>query len=283
MLEVMNDLDVDVVYKLFEECGQKPKEFLNDRYKNYVSYAINGEALSNITTSEAIVHVAGLDLRANVIKNAISKDSLDLAESFKGVFDISAHKELLTVAPNSFEAYFKEYVKISKLAAYHFERHDFPYKLVGDIRHDIKKEELLALYKRFGKHFKTYIKRDLSSFEDLKNVSGLYQNDRLLAYMIYQIKIDEVVIEELIYEDLKSLLVMISYALSLKSNVELKLSSSENIGRYLKTAPSLSDDLIVTINDLELYNRLFKIEAKTIKEAIDKTFKGPIYMRSYLL
>ena len=283
MLEVMNEERLSDVERLFVECDRKKGDLLSKRYLNYVSYNLNGEPLSNITCAKTIIHVGGYDLKANVIKNALSKDSLDLRDSFKKVFDISAHQELLTIAPINFEAYFDEYEKISKTATYHFERLDFPYKLNGDIRHDVDKSELLRLYLRFGKHFKTYLKRDLKNYNDLKNVSGLYQNGRLSAYMIYQIKIDEVVIDELVYEDLRALLTLVSYALTLKSRVELNLSSNENISRFLKSSPSLSDDLILKINDLELYKRLFKIEEGDMKEAIEKTFSNPVYIKSYLL
>ena len=283
MLEIMDETKTNDVMELFAACNQKAGDFLKERYLNYVSYAINEEALSNITCTKALVHVKDYDLKANVIVNAVSKDSLDLADSFKKVFDISAHQELLTIAPSSFEAYFDEYEKISKTAIYRFERHSFPYKLEGDIRHDIDKAELLKLYLGFGRHFKTFLKRDSANYSELKNVSGLYQNERLSAYMIYQIKLDEVVIDELIYEDLRSLLTLVSYALTLKSNVELHLSDGENIARFLKTSPSLSDDLIIKINDLELYKRLFKIEAKDMHEALAKTFCSPLYLKGYLL
>ncbi|MFI3284554.1 MAG: GNAT family N-acetyltransferase, partial [Erysipelotrichaceae bacterium] len=90
---------------------------------------------------------------------------------------------------------------------------------------------------------------------------------------------DCIVIDEIIYYDVKTLLKLINLALKIKPKVILHVSFAEPLERIFKQAPCKEYGYtMMRINNLDLFNRLYETNIHSTLEAIEG-IKKPLFLK----
>lgn len=141
------------------------------------------------------------------------------------------------------------------------------------------------VYQRFAQRFDCYYDRDETYYKKLLQrieVEGLkvcmYQNtDGIVdGYAIYSELDDGIEVKEVIYMDSKSLCHMLRYAIGYNPFISIEVSEAERLDKIFKlSVPRSHASVMVRINDVKLYNKLFNCNVKSSKD-IKNQLKKPI-------
>ncbi|MCF0109870.1 MAG: GNAT family N-acetyltransferase [Erysipelotrichaceae bacterium] len=205
------------------------------------------------------------------------------------VSDEISHTELLTLARANEEAFYR---------AYGFETLYYR-KKVTITRDDLSRlsnegividppvDDMLNLYARFSHRFNGFMIRDRAYYENLKmavgarrgKIVGYYDDQGLIeAYSILVPKGKELDVEEVIYMDSKSLYKMLNVALQQRQIVHVHVGSEEQLEVLLPQAKvEKYGYIMVRLNNLELFNRLFQSDVTGVGELAQLSDK-PLYM-----
>ncbi|MEG2171506.1 MAG: GNAT family N-acetyltransferase [Erysipelotrichaceae bacterium] len=142
---------------------------------------------------------------------------------------------------------------------------------------NVKAEDLLELYLRYTKHFDGYLTRDEAYFEQLIECSKLSNyglcaylspHNQIDGYAFYEIVHNEVVIKEIIYMESIALLKLMKQVIGNHSNMEVIVSQSEKLEKVIPLLiPKKMSYMMARINNYDLFNKLYNVEVKNVKEA----------------
>lgn len=178
--------------------------------------------------------------------------------------------------------YFQKYYTISS-------RHLLKINLNG-VSIDTSKDELLYVYDQYKKHFDGYLKRDRKYFDLLLQRSKIegngicvYRNKlhKIEGYAFYEMVNREVVVKEIIYVDSLALMKMLKYMIKDEDHINVYVSQSEQLEKIfpLIIAKKLAY-MMVRINNYELFNKLYNVEVKNVKEAYN-LLKKPLFLHEF--
>lgn len=147
-------------------------------------------------------------------------------------------------------------------------------------------EDMLKVYAKFAKRFHGFMIRDYSYFKQLElqckatnsQIVCVYEKGLMKGYGILQQFEQHVLIEELIYLDLKTLYKILSLALKVKPKVELVVSKHEQLDRVFNMEGELFGYTMARIHDYELFNQLFNSQVSSVQEAFALVDK-PLFLR----
>lgn len=254
------------------------------------------------TLDETIISSASIYHHAYMIHNQILRVSMILGvntleayrhqghmqELMKAIIDDLSHQELITMIqaynPKIYEQF--GFKTIYHQNRYVFDKKDFVGFIFGKIKDITDTEDLLKAYGSFVSHFQGYHVRFLKDFslllkkleyEDSKIIG--YYEDEIKGYCIYHIYDDHIYVEEMIYEDLKTFISLLDYLFTIRDIVEVYLSKSEEIDKYIKVkTKEIKPYTMARINDIDLFNRLYHSDIKDVTEAFKLSDKA-LYMR----
>lgn len=255
-------------------CNDKDIMSVGCRSKHV--YMINGKALKG-----SFIYGIATDkqYRNNGFMNKILTNMIDQAQ----------YQELITFIqgydPKIYEKYGFE--PIYYKTKYTLEKSKNTIYNIDSCTDHVSNNDLLSLYINIMKRFNGYMIRDLNYYElykqELKsqngNIIATYDKDKITGYMSVIKKGQEITIEECLYLDAKSLLILLSFAFRLAPKVYLNLTIYENVESLFNFSnKQVYPDTLMRINDLSLFNKLYEIEAKDLKDAMN-LFKKPLFIR----
>lgn len=149
-----------------------------------------------------------------------------------------------------------------------------------------KASDLLKIYAQFCKRFNGFCVRSQADFEQL--LSGLImQNAKIIAYQengvlkgyaLCRLENKVVYIDECIYFDSTTLLKLLNVALQQRPTVYLRVSEHENLSvLFPKCEEIFYDYMMVKVNDISLFNRLYNANIQSTADFINLS-KKPMYL-----
>ncbi|MEG0238947.1 GNAT family N-acetyltransferase [Anaerorhabdus sp.] len=156
--------------------------------------------------------------------------------------------------------------------------------------YNVSSEDMLQLYATFVKRFNGYYIRDVKNFNQMKKESAAqggkilgYYNEKghLQAYAVCLFTNKEVVMEECIYLNSLALTKLINLALQIRGIVKVHTSEVEDL-RILYPGVEVKDYgfTMARVNDFDLFNRLYQVNATTIDEVFASSGR-PLYMNEF--
>lgn len=165
---------------------------------------------------------------------------------------------------------------IYERSIYSLEPSQVPVLSPSGVNYKVEESDLLALYKKFIKHFDGTIRRDLEDFKRLSleitaqggKIIGFINNNVLEAYACILFENGKVIIDEVVYLNANALLKLLNSITSINKPIEIRVSPKENLKKILPLA-SVENDVytFVRLNDAKLFNELYKVNVSTAKEA----------------
>lgn len=208
------------------------------------------------------------------------------------VMDEVNHQELITLVqaydPTLYEKYGFEMMYYHKETT--FTRNDVQKVSNEGCSYLIHSEDMLRLYASFVKRFNGFYIRDRAYFDRLKEEIKAQQG-KIIAYYNAKQQLEgyatclfhnnEVVFEECIYMNSIALTKLINLALQIKPIVKVNTSQVEDL-RFLFPNVEVQDVgfTMARINDMELFNRLYQVQATSIAEAFASSGK-PLFMNEF--
>lgn len=211
-----------------------------------------------------------------------------MKELMMTLLDILAHQELVTMIqaydPKFYEAFGFETLYYRK--KYYITKDNFKITETKGMSENIILDDCLKAYALFVKHFNAYKLRSIDDFSLIlkeneildKYMVSVYDGSQIKGYFIFRLDKNQLIIEECIYLDTKTLTKIISYALKVADEVVLELSDNEDIEKlYGPLKSEVNQYTMVKINDYALFNKLYETDVKNVKEAFSLVNK-PLYM-----
>lgn len=151
-------------------------------------------------------------------------------------------------------------------------------------------KELLAIYRKFILRFDGCYIRDEHYYETLlkellleQKKLCVYRNshNEVMGYIIYQKKKQDIIIQEAIYVESVVLKRLLKKALGMEKEVTVMVSMCERLEKIFPMAiPKKQPYMMARINNYELFNKLYNVKVKNVKEAF-AILKKPLWCHEY--
>ena len=151
-------------------------------------------------------------------------------------------------------------------------------------------EDLKEAYDTFVVHFDSYLIKDLEYFEKKLNVLKVMNyeiyvtrnsKNSIVGYIVYNYIDGELEVVKVVYEDTLALLTLLNQAMGMNSHIYVTVSLNESLERVFETIDyEIKSDVLMRINDLELFARLYNSQCQTLTEFLDKN-QRPLYLGFY--
>ncbi len=298
MISKASGLDKQEVYRMWktifaDDDGGYTDFYFKTYYRNQETFVkkIQDEVVGCLSKHPHAIMLHGRMLRCSMIVGVAVKPQWRgrgfMRELMETALDEADHQELITMIqayqPSLYEPFGFETV---------YRRRNWTIRRteVRRIRPDVTTllfpKDCLKLYGQFVSRFNGYVIRDLNYFETLmKEVEAengkmiaYYHERQIEGYAALYLENGRIVIRECLYLHSTALLHMVNYALSLKPEITLQVSGSENLSRIFPY--STYEEVgytMVRLNNPELFNRLYNSQVTTAKEAMMLLDK-PLYM-----
>lgn len=208
-------------------------------------------------------------------KRGIMRDLMEI------VLDDCSNNHLLTFLeasnPKIFERYGFEVINERKRYTI-YAKEMLKYSTKG-VDEGFTPEDLMQVYRRFAKHFDCYYDRDVNYYANMMayaHYKGMRicvyrdENEEVKGYALFDEMDDGVEIKEIMYEDTKSLCRMIRYAIGYNPFITVEVSSAERLEKVFKLSiPRSRNAVMVRINNLKLFNKLYNSNIKNVKDLKD--------------
>lgn len=288
MIRYAKKEDLPILKKLWDEYfGFDGLEF-NEFFFKYIYPDVKQYLL---TQEDEIVSIASTIPQTIILNKKLLKTSLICGvltlEKFQGqgkmrklmelILDHLSHQELVTLIeaynPTIYQSFGFELVYTRRK---YFVDKRFKCSLKQCL--EFNPRDLLKVYAGFMKHFNAYKVRSIKDFQlILKQVEYesniVVVNDEkgeISGYAIYQLKDDIAFIEEIIYLNKKSFESLLALIQTQALKLELNVSNNERFDRIYGFNFIDYGYGLARINDYELFNRLYKKDIKSAKEAFGK-------------
>lgn len=151
----------------------------------------------------------------------------------------------------------------------------------------VSAQDLHALYERFTAHFTGYVKRSVKDFSLLQHevasqkgqILGVYEDNHLEAYGVVFFEPKQIIVDEVVYTNAKSLVKLLNALSNLNLPIELRVSEKETLQKLFPHAQIKQEVYtFAKLNDAKLFNELYKSNVKTVTEAFFIAEK-PLWIR----
>ncbi|NLW28637.1 MAG: hypothetical protein GXY98_01855, partial [Erysipelothrix sp.] len=87
----------------------------------------------------------------------------------------------------------------------------------------------------------------------------------------------KVIVDEVVYKDTHSLVKLLSFILTQDPKIEVRMTAVDNLSKIIEKAfPIREKNLMVKLNDYNLFERLFHVKVSTASSAM-KVFSRPLF------
>lgn len=195
------------------------------------------------------------------------------------VLDVCSHNELLTFVNTRKPEFYEKYgfKTIYKRSMYEITRENIKRINNYGCAYEPSPIDMLKVYSYFIRNFNGFKARDLEYFVKYKRevaarggklVAFYNGKDQIKGYAAIMIEGRIARIEEIVYLDSISLLKLINAALLERAEVYLHVSESENLSLIFPKVKRIDyDDVMVRLNDPQLFSRLFNTHVETVEDA----------------
>lgn len=234
-----------------------------------------------------VSYLLGIATHYDYRKRGIMRDLMEM------VIDDCSNNHLLTFMeasnPRLFERYGFEVISHRKRYTI-YAKDLLKYSNQG-VSEAVHPEELKELYRSFAAHFDCYYDRDEAYYREFMNFAKekkshicVYRDNEGIprGYALYDELDEGIEVKEIIYEDRRSLCHLLKYAIGYNPFISVEVSQAERLEKIFKmSVPRSFHSVMVRINDLKLFNKLFNSNVKNTKEFIEQLDKAILIHEKY--
>ncbi len=210
------------------------------------------------------------------------------------VMDACSRSELLTFVNTRKPELFYQYgfESVYKRSVYALSRENMKRMNNYGCAYEVSPIDMLKVYSYYIRNFNGFLARDLDYFVNYKKevaarggkIVAFYDGkDQIRGYAAIMIEGRVARIEEIVYLDSVSLMKLLNAALMERAEVFLHVSESENLSKVFPSVKRVDyEDVMVRLNDKELFSRLFKTPVETVQEAFAIS-KKPINLNEHYM
>lgn len=250
-------------------------------------YVVDNDVIASIAYRPSEYVVNGKILRCSYLLKPLVKHnySFDYGKRLleEAVEDISKH-EIITFMGMENEMLANElgFEKIYKRKKYYLNHNNVPVLNNYEVSFEASEIDMLKCYGKFASYFNGYKLRNDKDFKELREYKMscgakyvyCYKDDELKAYASFYEE-DKLVVDEIIYLDSLSCVSIISYLIDQYNEIELNISSGENLNFLAHNLKYEEYDYIMArINDYKAFNNLFNCN-------VDNTISGYMLSRKH--
>ncbi len=269
--------------------------YFNHQYDNSLCYIIEkeGKVVSTLSVNKHDLFLHGKKIKVSYILGVATVASYRkqglMRTMMHEVLEQMSHQDLVTILQAYDENLYKQYgfEMIYYNNKYFLTRNQVENYSTTRINSIFSSQDLLSLYEYYTKYFNGFVIRNLAYYDNfiaerkaqnMKIVVYKDVNGSVCGYMSFSIEQSKVVIDEIIYKDAISLVYLLSYALNIRTNIEVVLSSKENLKKIIPTAIAQKTGcMMARINDYSLFNRLYNCNVQTVQDAF-KISNKPLFI-----
>ena len=146
-------------------------------------------------------------------------------------------------------------------------------------------KDLLETYLYYAQYFTGYFTRDEAYYLEMMDCVkaengeyiGVYSDQDLRAYTRLVRHEQKVIVDEVVYKDTQSLVKLLSFILTQDPKIEVRMTAVDNLSKIIEKAfPVKEKNLMVKLNDYNLFERLFHVKVSTASSAM-KVFSKPLF------
>lgn len=265
-------------------------------YQSPQSYVLTNDQDEIISSCQ--VHTHSLDFNGKTLQTSFIVGVYTLpSERNKGymkqllteVLDICSYKDIFTFIqaynPQLYIPYGFE--KIYQRHVFKVEAKQVPVLSPTGVSSHVSSDQLYDLYQRFTSHFTGYFHRSKLDFNHLQQevssqqgkILSYQKNGKVEAYACVFAHPELVEIDELVYENATALLSILSALSNLNLPLQIAVSAKEDLKKILPMATlEVQEYTSVRLNNVDLFNELFKVHVKSAQEAF-LLAKKPLWLR----
>lgn len=217
------------------------------------------------------------NLKCAIIHEVVNNKSL-----FEGIMNYIGKDTLVTIMAESAKVHLPT-LPFSSRYLYKISGFDIPDLPAKTIVMDPPLESMYRLYLEFTTHFNGYQNLNLMGFKEHIDrfklngyyVVGVYENGNVLGYSIY--KSDKYVVEvkEIVYDSVRTLLLMLSYLTKGVGYIHLYTSASEQIGQIITNVIKEKEPATkIYLNNIDLLKRLYNCSTTEVMDIFNGTDKA---------
>lgn len=290
--------DKQLIYSLYNTAtnidSRSIDYFFSELYNadDFLIYKEDDVVLCCMKAFSENLYLKGYKVEVVVIDNLIISGNCPLAikdKFIEGCLEYFSKAKLFTITSRPFieNQGFEDVFKHKRYRIYRRDLFNVDGYSISD-RFDVY--DIYLCYHRFVRHFDSYLDKDLAYFEaKLKRleqenyeiyVSRNSQND-IVGYIVYNYIDGELEVVKVIYEDTLALLTLLNQAMGMNDHIYVHVSLNENLEKVFGNIHyELKKDVLIRINDLDLFRRLYRVSSKSLTEFLDKNHR-PLYLGFY--
>lgn len=208
------------------------------------------------------------------------------------LLDEAEHNCLITFIrafhPKMYDSFGFEVIYTRK--AYTIAREELIKMTTSHVFTQVQAKELVDVYQRFTMRFDGFYVRDVAYYELLLSELRLKQKELLVyrdnhgtvnGYIIYQMKKNEVLVQEAVYLNSTVLKRLLKKAIGNHTEITVMVSACECLEKIFPLAiPKKQPYMMARINNYELFNKLYNTKVKQVQDAF-KLLKKPLWLHEY--
>ncbi|MEG0468561.1 GNAT family N-acetyltransferase [Amedibacillus sp. YH-ame6] len=256
----------------------------------------DGKIVSSLQMNYHVFQFHGKQLKASYILGASTLPDYrrrgHMRSLMQSILDEASHNCLITLIkafnPKVYDHFGFDVVYYRK--GYTLTRESLHKVTTQRVSEDCEAKELLETYRRFIVRFDGYYARDIKYYETLLKELELKQkhilvyrgeHNEIQGYIIYQVKKNDVVVQEAIYMNSTVLKRLLKRAMGVEKEITVMVSSCERLERIFPLAiPKKQPYLMARINNYALFNKLYNVKVKNTQEAFE-LLKKPLWCHEY--
>lgn len=303
MIKESGVLDKQTVLELWKQSyPTQDEEYLNFYFQHVYDDGVgilkeqDNRIVSSLEMNYHTIQFAGKQLKASYILGVSTLPDyrrrghmLSLMES---ALDEAGHNCLITIIkafnPKLYDQFGFEVVYYRKAYTIH---RDMLHKVSSaHVCDRATPKELLAIYRKFILRFDACYVRDEDYYDTLAKELALehkkmyvYRNcqNEVLGYIIFQKKKQDIIVQEAIYMESVVLKRLLKKALGIEKEITVMVSMCEQLEKIFPMVIAKKQPyMMARINNYELFNKLYNVKVKNVKEAF-AILKKPLWCHEY--
>ena len=284
--------DKEQIHALWKEAfsfddGGYTKFFFDRYYKDEHAFVLKEEnqVISSLIKTPHWMMLHGRMIQASMIAGAVTR--LDQRKKgyfhqlMKVVLDECEHQELVTVIQAYDPEMYKEFGfdVVYRRKQLLIRRSDVPQMADTGVTYRLDFKNLVKVYSQFTSKFDGMMVRDEVYFRDLsyeveaqggKIVVCYDTQGEISGYAVLYLVEGVLTIQEIVYLDSRSLMKILNHCLQLRFECVVEVSEAEQLERlFPKAEVKHKGNLMVRINNKELFQRLYGFKFNTVQQAME--------------
>lgn len=268
-------------------------EHAYDRFQSFVLADDLDQLVSCAQVHTKVLDFNGKPLQTSFIVGVFTLPHLRgrgyMHELMEGLIDLLSHRDLLTLIqgynPDLYVPFGFE--KVYYRSVYTILPKQLPILSPKGVSTNLSHQEMFELYREFTRRFTGYVRRKPEDFVKLVQEThamggrllAFHRQGKLEGYATVFAHRDSLEIDEVIYLNATALMTLLCSLSSSNLPLKLSLSPREDLTKILPDLhPETTPYTNVRLNDVTLFNELFKVRVKNVEEAFMLAQK-PLWLR----